>query len=114
MSTSGSPPPLALKRSSAPYSDAGVTRLVATVHGRVQGVAFRYFAQTRARRLGVSGYARNRSDGHSVKVCGEGSQAALDAWLQQLRIGPPSARVVRVDVSWAEATGEFTGFTIRP
>ncbi len=88
-------------------------RLAATVHGRVQGVAFRYFAQAHAWRLELSGFARNRLDGHSVELCAEGSQAALDAWLEQLRIGPPGARVVRIDVGWAATTGEFTGFTIR-
>ncbi|MDE2989752.1 MAG: acylphosphatase [Chloroflexota bacterium] len=88
-------------------------RLAATVYGRVQGVAFRYFVQIQARRLGVSGYARNRADGYSVEVCAEGGQADLDTLLAQLRIGPPGARVVRVDAEWPSATGEFTGFTIR-
>lgn len=88
-------------------------RLAATVYGRVQGVAFRYFVQTHARRLGVTGYARNRPDGYSVEVCAEGDQADLESLLAHLRIGPPGARVVRVYAEWPAATGEFTGFTIR-
>ncbi len=90
-----------------------MSRLAATVYGRVQGVAFRYFVQIHARRLGVTGYARNRADGYSVEVRAEGGQADLEALLAQLRIGPPHSRVVRVDADWAPATGEFTSFTIR-
>ena len=33
------------------------------VKGRVQGVGFRYFASQAARRLGVTGYAKNLRDG---------------------------------------------------
>ena len=88
-------------------------RLAATVYGRVQGVAFRYFVQSHARRLGVTGYARNRADGYSVDVCAEGGQADLETLLEHLHVGPPGARVVRVDAAWPSSTGEFTGFTIR-
>lgn len=88
-------------------------RLVATVYGRVQGVAFRYFVQSHGRRLGLGGYARNRADGYSVEVCAEGRREDLEALLGQLHVGPPGARVVRVDADWPPGTGEFTGFTIR-
>ena len=88
-------------------------RLDATVYGRVQGVAFRFFVQIQARQLGVTGYARNRADGYSVEVRAEGGQADLESLLAQLRIGPPASRVVRVEAAWPAATGEFTGFTIR-
>lgn len=88
-------------------------RLVATVYGRVQGVAFRFFVQTQSQRLGLGGYVRNRADGYSVEVCAEGRREDLDALLGQLHIGPPGARVVQVDAAWPSETGEFTGFTIR-
>ncbi|MFO8065014.1 MAG: acylphosphatase, partial [Spirochaetia bacterium] len=35
-------------------------RLSARVHGRVQGVGFRYQTRSQARRLGLGGYVRNR------------------------------------------------------
>jgi len=34
-----------------------------TVHGRVQGVGFRYFVRTVAQRHGLCGYAQNLADG---------------------------------------------------
>ncbi|PAW37034.1 acylphosphatase [Pantoea vagans] len=68
----------------------------AWVHGRVQGVGFRYSTQAEARTLGVLGYARNLDDG-SVEVLawGEAEQVeALIAWLKAG--GPHSARVDKV------------------
>ncbi len=68
----------------------------AWVHGRVQGVGFRYSTQVEARTLGVLGYARNLDDG-SVEVLawGEAEQVeALIAWLKAG--GPRSARVDKV------------------
>ena len=76
-------------------------RLVATVFGRVQGVAFRYFVHSHARRLDLGGYVRNRADGYSVEVCAEGRREDLDSLLEQLH------------VAWPSGTGEFTDFTIR-
>jgi len=46
------------------------------VHGRVQGVGYRYFVWRQAEALGVTGFARNRADG-SVEVVAEGSEQAL-------------------------------------
>ena len=50
-------------------------RLTATVHGYVQGVAFRVNTQREASRLGVTGWVKNHWDG-SVKVLGEGPDSA--------------------------------------
>ncbi len=65
------------------------------VSGRVQGVGYRYFVLRQADALGVSGYARNRSDG-SVEVVAEGSDAALADFEARLREGPSFAEVADV------------------
>jgi len=62
------------------------------VEGRVQGVWFRESTRQQALRLGVSGYAVNRSDG-SVEVLACGDSAAIDALAGWLHDGPPMARV---------------------
>jgi acylphosphatase len=90
-----------------------VSTLRALVRGRVQGVGFRFFVIEQAAALGLSGYARNLSNGETVEVVAEGPMASLEALLAQLRHGPPLARVERVDVSWAAATGEYKGFGVR-
>ena len=87
-------------------------RIEATVSGRVQGVAFRHYTQSEARRLRLSGWVANRWDG-TVRVVAEGPEGALSqlaAWLQE---GPPSARVDHLDLRWLEASGEFSGFEVR-
>jgi acylphosphatase len=94
-------------------SDDERQALRALVRGRVQGVGFRFYVRDRAAALGLSGYARNLSNGASLEVVAEGALPALEALLAALRRGPPLAHVERVDVSWAAATGEYEGFAIR-
>lgn len=66
------------------------------VHGRVQGVGFRYSTQAQAQQLGLTGYARNLDDG-SVEVLACGDSAQLEQLLTWLKAGGPrSARVDRV------------------
>ena len=87
-------------------------RLHAIVHGRVQGVSFRYYTAQRARELGVTGFARNRWD-ESVEVVAEGQREAVDELLAFLRVGPRAAFVTDVDVQWLPATDEFERFEVR-
>jgi len=68
----------------------------AWVHGRVQGVGFRYSTQAEARTLGVLGYARNLDDG-SVEVLAWGKAEQVEALIDWLKAGGPrSARVDKV------------------
>ena len=69
-----------------------------TVRGRVQGVNFRIFAASHARRLGLAGWVRNLPDGAEVEVYAEGSRAAVEALLERLREGPGMARIDGVEV----------------
>ena len=68
------------------------------VQGRVQGVGFRWFVQTKARSLGLGGWARNLEDG-SVEVVASGLPRGLDAFEQELRKGPPGAHVTSLEIS---------------
>lgn len=77
-------------------------RLHATVHGRVQGVGFRYTTQDQARRLGLAGWVRNRADG-TVEVEAQGEKSVLETFLAFLYRGPLGARVDHVDVEWQRA-----------
>ena len=80
------------------------------MRGIVQGVGFRYYAQAEARRLGLAGFVRNRTDG-TVEAELEGDAASVWAMLAWLQHGPPSARVEAVDVTTIPSLGE-TGFQI--
>jgi acylphosphatase len=85
--------------------------LHAFVYGRVQGVFFRSFVVEHARALGLAGYVRNVVDG-SVEVKGEGKRPDLEKLGNFLKEGPPYARVIKVDTSWGEYTGKYSGFDI--
>ena len=80
------------------------------ITGRVQGVGFRYSMQVEARRLGVTGWVRNRRDG-SVEALLDGDAESIEAIVAWARTGPRGARVVAVELS--EAQGTFTGFEQR-
>ena len=81
------------------------------VTGRVQGVAFRWYAVQEAERLGVRGWIRNEPD-ESVAGHFEGDAAAVDALVAWCRLGPSYAAVHRVAVMEVRPTGA-TGFDIR-
>ena len=83
------------------------------VRGRVQGVNFRAFAASHARRLGLAGWVRNLPDGDAVEVYAEGPRAAVEALLRRLSDGPGMARVDGVDADWRLPSGEAVGFIVR-
>ena len=71
------------------------------VSGRVQGVFFRASTQREALNLGLTGYARNLSDG-SVEVLACGPASAVEQLGDWLSIGPPVAQVSHVDATLVE------------
>lgn len=87
-------------------------RLTAWVHGRVQGVGFRWATRCRALELGLAGSATNYPDGR-VLVIAEGPPAAAAALLDWLRGGgtPGAVRTVVADQGPARGLGE--GFARR-
>lgn len=86
----------------------------AHIYGKVQGVYFRWSTREEARRLGVTGWVRNRPDG-SVEALFQGPTEAVQAMLAWCGHGPSNARVDNVQVQ--ESTLEqgetpLKGFTI--
>ena len=85
----------------------------ATVYGRVQGVYFRVFASRQAKKLGATGYVRNLPGGIAVEVEAEGERSKLEELIDHLKVGPPGARVERVETTWSDYTGTYSDFSIR-
>jgi acylphosphatase len=81
------------------------------ISGRVQGVGFRWFAESAASREGLHGWVRNRPDG-SLEAMAEGDAEALERFERALRHGPPAARVENVEVDEIAPNGRDTGFTV--
>jgi protein-L-isoaspartate(D-aspartate) O-methyltransferase len=82
------------------------------VFGRVQNVFYRASARSEGDRLGLRGWVKNNDDG-TVVLHLQGHSSDVDAMLDWCRVGPPAARVDRVEVSEAPADGSLTGFEVR-
>lgn len=89
-----------------------ITSLRLRIEGSVQAVGYRYFAMGEARKLGIDGWIRNRSDG-SVEALASGPTKAVEAFVAVCMRGPPGARVKNVDLHKAEPPAE-RGFHRRP
>jgi acylphosphatase len=48
-----------------------------------------------------------------VEIYAEGEKGKLEELVRQLEIGPPEALVDRVEVEWAQFTGQFSQFEVR-
>jgi acylphosphatase len=84
------------------------------IHGRVQGVGYRYALCGEARARGLAGWVRNRRDG-TVEALLQGEPVAVEAVIVWSRRGPPAARVDRVEVEdLPPAGGPVGGFEQLP
>ena len=66
------------------------------VHGRVQGVGFRWFTRETAQDLGLDGWVRNLRDG-TVEVVASGPDDALGRLEVALETGPRGSQVTKVE-----------------
>jgi acylphosphatase len=74
------------------------------VHGRVQGVGFRYTLARAAQSRGVAGFARNRPNG-TVEAVFEGEPETVESLVRLAHEGPRGAFVERVEVFEEEPEG---------
>ncbi|TVQ28377.1 MAG: acylphosphatase [Spirochaetaceae bacterium] len=89
-----------------------MTAVRVRVHGRVQGVGFRYSTRYKAQELGITGWVRNEFDG-TVLVEAEGNEEAIKSFVSWLKTGPPPARVESVDVQKKAPTESWRRFSVR-
>ncbi len=86
-------------------------RLTVIYSGRVQGVGFRYTANSIADGYDVTGYVKNLPDGR-VELVAEGERRAIDIFLEDVRDRLSGfIREEKTDVQMA--TGDFATFEIR-
>jgi acylphosphatase len=84
-----------------------------SIRGRVQGVGYRWWACREARRLGLDGWVRNRTDG-SVELLAAGSAAAVAELVERCRRGPGAAQVTAIEQAPAGSGEVGPGFDERP
>lgn len=68
----------------------------ATIHGTVQGVGYRSWAEKHAIQRGLSGWVRNRADG-TVEAIFCGAESAVEDMLKACEDGPLRASVSKVE-----------------
>ena len=79
--------------------------------GSVQGVGFRYVAQSAAQQLGVAGWVKNLEDGRVEMVC-EADETALNNFLDRIR--NIFGQYIRdADMGTETPKGKFEGFDIK-
>ena len=83
-----------------------------TIHGKVQGVGYRFFATRVARRLGLKGSIQNLRDG-TVEAVVEGDKDKIDEWIEELKEGPRYAEVEDIQQETKEFTGRLGDFDVK-
>lgn len=88
------------------------------ISGRVQGVSYRVWMRREAQARGISGWARNRTNG-DVEALLSGSPEAVQSLCEICRSGPPYARVDQILIEEAsssvlELMGPLGSFNILP
>ena len=81
------------------------------VHGRVQGVGFRYFVQRAGNRLGLTGKVRNRPD-DTVEIVVAGDAELIGEFVREVTKGPPLSRVERLEIEDIAPVERFRSFQI--
>lgn len=83
------------------------------VSGFVQGVGFRAYVRSKARKLGVNGWVRNLTDGR-VEGIFQADKPTIHKLLRFCNRGPFFAKVNDVVVDWEDVTENFSEFSKRP
>lgn len=83
------------------------------ISGFVQGVGYREFVRSEAKKLGISGWTRNLSD-QRVEVVAQGIDADLKKLIELCEKGPFLSEVKNVSVEWEELVEIFNSFEKRP
>lgn len=86
-------------------------RIDLKIYGRVQGVFYRDSARRQANKFNITGFAKNESDG-VVFIAAEGKEESLKKFIEWCYNGSILAKVIKIDVEWKQATGEFKNFDI--
>lgn len=82
------------------------------ISGAVQGVGYRQYVKSQAKKLLLTGWVRNLLDGR-VEAIVLGDKAKIEILLSHLQKGPFLAEVKDVQVEWEEAKEQLPEFSIR-
>ncbi len=81
------------------------------VHGRVQGVGFRFFVRDVGMRMGLTGNVSNMPDS-TVEIIVEGNSKRIEEFIAEVQKGPSLARVERLEIQELPGGGSYSTFHI--
>ncbi|KAK9323341.1 Acylphosphatase [Lipomyces orientalis] len=94
--------------------DSTLRRVAFEVHGRVQGVGFRKFAERKALGIGdITGWVLNTRHG-TVKGEAQGAANTILRLVEALKAGPMLSRVDKIDYKYIDVLSSENGFVVRP
>jgi len=82
------------------------------VHGKVQGVGFRWLVQRVANQYAVHGYVRNLSDG-TVYIVAQAEEHTSEGFQFAIASGGNYARVDKLDVTKIDSAKKYHDFEIK-
>ncbi len=80
--------------------------------GRVQGVGFRYFAESIAGKYGIRGYVKNTFNGKVEVIC-QGEEEDLKNFIEEVKKGPAFSAVADVEIEETKDSKKYNIFEIK-
>ena len=96
----------------APVNLENAVRKAGRAEGRVQGVGFRFFVQSNAKSMGITGWVKNMSDG-SVTMELQGEAETVERLMAKIRKGNDWIRVTNYEVEDLPVVEGENKFAIR-
>ena len=95
-----------------PVNIENAVRKACRIEGRVQGVGCRFFVQSNATGLGITGWVKNMSDG-SVTMELQGEAETVERLIAKIRKGNDWIKVTNFEIEDAPVVGGENKFAIR-
>ena len=80
--------------------------------GRVQGVGFRYFAESIADKYSVKGYVRNTVNG-KVEIVSQGEEEEVRAFIEEVKKGPAFSVITGASLEEIPGNKSYNTFEIK-
>lgn len=81
------------------------------ISGTVQGVGYRQFVRSNAKKLGINGWVRNTEDG-GVEAIFQGDEHVIEDLIAVCKQGPFMSEVKHIGFEWEEPESEMKDFSI--
>ncbi len=92
--------------------EESIERVYLKIHGKVQGVGYRYYVQKHANEFGLTGWVQNQPDG-TVDAEFQGSSENIEEMINHCFVGPGMAEVSHIDKESIPVKEEEHAFRVK-